>query len=681
MQALELSEIRKNMMKWYPFSEEDTCLVVGDEKGLLRQALEGNVRSIHHVVSGEEPDGEQRYHYILLYDGWNPSILPGLRDRLCPGGRILILTDNRLGLRYLSGEPDPHTGGHFSGWNDYPEACCQGRGYSRSELVRMLQEAGYDRYRFYYPYPDEQIVKEVFTDETIKEFEYGREYYNFTYDTSELFSQVRASRSLVEEGVMAELANAFVVEVCPDGDFSSLVYAKVNSFRRPEFQIATVITQEQGDRQVEKYGLTDEAVKHVKKMLTQGHNTDQRMKETKRGVQCHYYTCKSLDQLVEERIEAQDAAGVVQAVRAFYEPYLAQAESVDYLTKDFARVFGENREGTLSEEQRSLKCICPANIDMICDNIMLTENGYEFIDEEWIFTFPIPVLFILWRCIRELYTKHVQLEDLISREDFCGAFGISPELRQVFLQWSLYFVQEYVGTSLYEKKAVPRLQLDLHDIYLEKANAGEAKLYLDMGEGYSEENSLSQIFYADGEGNFEVSYDLPEQVKELRWAPVKRRWLQCRITECNMELISHNGEDGPEGQSFTDGDPQYVFRPSEGESTLRICGKIQIVSMKDSADRYSASLVRLKGELRAADWERNQQRKRILELMEEIDQRKALQEQLKVDLDCLEMEHADMHEKIQGLKAERDQVRQQLDAILQSRSWKLISFVRKILGR
>lgn len=101
MQALELSEIRKNMMKWYPFSEEDTCLVVGDEKGLLRQALEGNVRSIHHVVSGEEPDGEQRYHYILLYDGWNPSILPGLRDRLCPGGRILILTDNRLGLRYL----------------------------------------------------------------------------------------------------------------------------------------------------------------------------------------------------------------------------------------------------------------------------------------------------------------------------------------------------------------------------------------------------------------------------------------------------------------------------------------------------------------------------------------------------------------------------------------------------
>lgn len=77
MQALELSEIRKNMMKWYPFSEEDTCLVVGDEKGLLRQALEGNVRSIHHVVSGEEPDGNSG---IIIFFYMTAGIHPSCRD-------------------------------------------------------------------------------------------------------------------------------------------------------------------------------------------------------------------------------------------------------------------------------------------------------------------------------------------------------------------------------------------------------------------------------------------------------------------------------------------------------------------------------------------------------------------------------------------------------------------------
>ena len=66
---------------------------------------------------------------------------------------------------------------------------------------------------------------------------------------------------------------------------------------------------------------------------------------------------------------------------------------------EFAQVFGT------SQIRPELPCIAPANIDLILDNIFEKDGKYRVIDCEWIFDFPVPVAFIIWRAINELYSS------------------------------------------------------------------------------------------------------------------------------------------------------------------------------------------------------------------------------------------------------------------------------------
>ena len=58
------------------------------------------------------------------------------------------------------------------------------------------------------------------------------------------------------------------------------------------------------------------------------------------------------------------------------------------------------------------ECVCPANVDLICSNIFMGEKENQIIDYEWMFDFPVPVNFIMWRLIHELYTHISELPRL-----------------------------------------------------------------------------------------------------------------------------------------------------------------------------------------------------------------------------------------------------------------------------
>lgn len=665
MLKLDMTEIQKNMMKWYAFHPEAKTLVIGDAEGILTLALQEEQLDLLHVQRPDEIPEESLFEYILLYNTEFADVLEGLRGKLYPEGKILLLSDNRLGLRYFSGEADVHTGHYFSGINDYADnPGTVVRGYSREELVRIIRSAGYENYKFYYPYPNETMVKEVFTDMTLEEFQYGREYLNYDVRTVELFSEARAAQAFREEGVIASLANYFIVEICISGEFTPVIYAKINSFRKPDFQIVTVINEQQGKRTVEKYGMNPMAVSHVKKMLSR--ESAAYMRETEKGVASDFFSCPSLDQKISEYIEKRDAEQVVSEVRDFYRPYLEAAEEGEYFDKSFEEVFGI--EGRELDEVKKLKTVCPANIDLICDNIMLTDQGYRFIDQEWIFDFQVPVLFILWRCVRELYAKHLELEELIPYKVFLQRFSVSMKLDQIFLRWTLHFVQDYVGTGRYENGAVPRKMINIGDVCRSIYNVSDAKLYLDMGEGFSEEQALQQPLNADEQGDFRLIYHLPKGVEKLRWDPVEVRCCRCRITEINGTILSHNGMDTGKGQKFENGDPQYeISLLSKDQNQLEIKGQIEI------QDLFGSALVYMRKTKKYKDISREQKR-RIVILEQQTDQ-------VRQELETLRMSHNAVEQRCIEMEGKYDQLYGEYDRIINSKSWKLIVFLRKILKK
>ena len=87
-----------------------------------------------------------------------------------------------------------------------------------------------------------------------------------------------------------------------------------------------------------------------------------------------------------------------------------------YGGEQFKAVFGTDEDG-------NELCLNPVNIDLILDNVFCENEKCYIIDAEWIFDFPIPVKFVVWRIVNELYSKNPQIDAIVSREEICTYAG------------------------------------------------------------------------------------------------------------------------------------------------------------------------------------------------------------------------------------------------------------------
>lgn len=170
-----LSEIRKNIIKWYPFKKNASILEVGAGMGAITEELVkkcGKVTSIElskrratailernknatnlEIIVGNFKNIklEEKYDYILLngvleyaalyIDSTSPYIdfINKLKENLKPSGKILIAIENRMGLKYWCGANEDHTGMSFDGINNYPQSN-NIRTFDKYELTNIINE-------------------------------------------------------------------------------------------------------------------------------------------------------------------------------------------------------------------------------------------------------------------------------------------------------------------------------------------------------------------------------------------------------------------------------------------------------------------------------------------------------------------------------------------------------------
>lgn len=120
-----------------------------------------------------------------------------------------------------------------------------------------------------------------------------------------------------------------------------------------------------------------------------------------------------------------DAGEFVKKARELLEAYFMpdKDELTDFVfTDEYRNLFGKVYvEGA--------KCLGTTNIDLIFSNLRLTEKGEMFcIDNEWVFDFPIPYEYTIWRAVTQLYGKYmIYLRNKISRNDFLKAVGLNEK--------------------------------------------------------------------------------------------------------------------------------------------------------------------------------------------------------------------------------------------------------------
>lgn len=245
-----------------------------------------------------------------------------------------------------------------------------------------------------------------------------------------------------------------------------IIFVKYNATRAPEFRTCTTIAADNGKKIVSKRALTEEAGDHVagfdlkyEKLCEvypgicfikplPGSAEDERWFEFVNG--------EAFDQYILNCFKDAGVNGLYVAVEEKMRQLFSVNEkylSVFCLTDKYKAVFGET-------DWPGEKAVSYGNLDMIFENIILRENDCCCIDYEWVFDFPVPIVFLKYRMLHYLFDKNRErLEQQVSEEAFCDHYGIDEKIREKCVLMEENF-QNYVFGGNRKYRYLDRYQVD-----------------------------------------------------------------------------------------------------------------------------------------------------------------------------------------------------------------------------
>ncbi len=242
-----LSPIRQNIINWYPFKKNATCLEIGGGCGAITGALCNSLKEVKVVelskrratINYERHKNydnleiiianlndikfDQKFDYITLngvleYAGSftkteqpYEDFLKQIKQYLKPDGKLIIAIENRYGLKYFSGAKEDHTAKVFDGITGYKETDTV-QTFGKKELEDLLIQSGYPEQEFYYPHPDYKMPMEIYSSSWLPSSTAQLSPApNFDYERYELFNETDAYAGIIKNGQFEFFANSFLV--------------------------------------------------------------------------------------------------------------------------------------------------------------------------------------------------------------------------------------------------------------------------------------------------------------------------------------------------------------------------------------------------------------------------------------------------------------------------------------
>ncbi len=589
-----LSDQRANIVEWIPMDPKAKVLEVGSGCGaitgeLSRKAKEvvacdlsrrrseinatrnsecdnvtihvGNFRDI-------EPDLPRDFDYIFLigvfeygqgYIGTdNPyeKFLRMMNRHLKKGGRIVIAIENRMGLKYLAGCAEDHLGTYFSGVEGYTSDSVA-KTFTRNGLINIFKKCGMNDYHFYYPYPDYKLMTLLHSDYYMPKFgELQDNVRNYDRDRMVLFNEKHAYEDLVKDGMYQDFANSFEVILGPGFD---TIYSKYSNDRVDEFKIRTDIAIDRAGRKViKKYPLTATAKEHVFGIR----DAYEGLVEKYRGGDLEINDCQ---------ISEKEGCAIFSFVNGV--PLASLLD--ECLDKD-------NMEGFNALINEYIKRINykpdypVSDYDLIFSNIMVNGPIWTIIDYEWTYGKCIPAKEQIWRALY-CYRLEDRKREKFDPKPLYEKLGLTEQDTKVLLEEE-YAFQKYVTGN---RKSMVEIWKDIgRKTIVPKELIGKAEtarpddqiqIYLDEGNGYSEDDSIFPEEQYDDNNTVNLDIRVSSKCKVIRIDPA---FAPCLVTIAsatwNGELLSDHVSDvsihpvngewiSDDSIIFNTGDPNIEF--------------------------------------------------------------------------------------------------------------------------
>lgn len=467
-----LTRMRKSLLNWYDFKEGAAILEIGGSFGALTGLYCdkcGQVVSVERflhraeqiyerhksrdnltVYAGriEDVPLKEKFDYIAVIGtmeyigGGKPErdlyseYLKKLKGMLKPAGKILLAVENRYGLRYFCGAPEPHTGVPFSGINGYPHGSI-GYSFSKRELTSIIEMAGFPYHKFYFPLPDYKLPQLIYSQDYIPQTSIRERVIPYYLNQTPLVAYENdVFEDIIENNVLDFLSNSFLVECSIEQEFCDVMYAAVSTDRGPEEGFATTI---HSNGVVRKTPLYPEGIKRLEAI----HKNHMDLKS------------HQLNVIASEIIS-----------NTLYMPYIKGDTLSDYMKKiirkdqdQFIHLFDRLFECILkssahvSKDSNAMGCgdctidygiiLDKAFIDMIPINCFYCDGNLIFFDQEFVRE-NYPAKYTLFRALKYTYYFISDAERYVPLEDMKARYGLTD-------LWDIFEREEYNFVSLNRK--------------------------------------------------------------------------------------------------------------------------------------------------------------------------------------------------------------------------------------
>ncbi len=459
------SPIRKDILDWYPMKEDATVLEIGAGCGAITGVLSKKAkrvvcielsqkRSMINAYQNQDCDNveifvgkyediklDEKFDYITLigvfeYAAYytsaeNPytTMLEQIKDMLKPDGKLLIAIENRMGLKYLNGANEDHTGRLFDGVYNYANKT-GARTFTKNELSQLLSQSGLTKYKFFYPMPDYKLPTSILSDEFEPNVGAFRAH-DIAYDANryEFFDEAVVWDTLFQDQMASYFANSLFVEAGCVEDYANVQYARYSWHRDKEYRIKTVIVNEAGRKYVVKSNLNPEGAPYIDKFLEKyellkdcyDQITVVKPERVKEGVRFPVIEGRTihnalLDYQYEKNTLTQKLNYYVEKVLSFKEDCLVPFKK----TEAFINMFGD----IMCEGVPAVKI---ANIDCLFENMIEKDGEIHCFDYEWTFAFPVPVFYLKFRLLAYWYAAVEHYLDFPDLGSFLLQFGLTEK--------------------------------------------------------------------------------------------------------------------------------------------------------------------------------------------------------------------------------------------------------------
>lgn len=306
--------------------------------------------------------------------GGPTALLNLVVDALAPEGVVVLAIENRLGLKYLLGFPEDHLGLPWVGWEGY--RADEPTTWSRRELSQMLTDAGLTGQKWLYPFPDYKLPTAVLAEEI-----YGRadgvdmvdqivgHPTSTEYDRPVLVADDRAAhRALLTAGLGPDIANSFLIVAGRDSDAvvkrvdqRVLAWRVAPDRRRRWGQQAVVVCSDQG-LTMRRRLLDEDRADDFEGWLGQVEVAEEA-----------YVSGRNLEQCLLDCARDGDADGIVELLGAWRAALAAHEAPIDSISKPHPYLLAD-----------AARVLPPEWLDAGPDNFVVTDDGLEFVDREWV---------------------------------------------------------------------------------------------------------------------------------------------------------------------------------------------------------------------------------------------------------------------------------------------------------